>query len=398
MCGAPVADEHQHVVNVGTRSLLCTCRPCYLLFTHDDADAGLPRGARPLPVASRRSRPRCGRSSSCPVGTAFLFLNSALDRVVAFYPGPAGATESELPLEAWEPGRRRAPPALATLQPDVEALLVHAEDGQQVEAFLVPDRRLLRAGRAPAPALARLRRRAGRPARGWTSSSTRSAPAARPAGTRDRAGVRGPRRARRSSTPRRRTCCSGCGVTETSGAVVHAIALRCQLRIEPQRRPYDAGRAGGARRPVRHLRPLREHPQAVPVDPRDRDGAGIRGVAGVRPAGAPAPTTSTSARTKYLHALRGGDVPLVLLFSGTVFTRGETGFASSSCPGRWRPPAGCRSRTWRQLMDHYFPGGGWVRLDRETIDALARYRAGPRPDLVGADARRAAPGGGGRAS
>jgi hypothetical protein len=37
MCAAPVADDHGHVVNVGTRSLLCACRPCYLLFTHEDA-------------------------------------------------------------------------------------------------------------------------------------------------------------------------------------------------------------------------------------------------------------------------------------------------------------------------------------------------------------------------
>ena len=56
MCGAPVADAHQHVVNVGNRSLLCACRPCYLLFTHDDADARLPGGARPLPVLPG---PRC---------------------------------------------------------------------------------------------------------------------------------------------------------------------------------------------------------------------------------------------------------------------------------------------------------------------------------------------------
>jgi len=74
------------------------------------------------------------------VGTAFLFLNSTLGRVVAFYPGPAGATESELSLQAWERVVTAAP-ALATLQPDVEALLVHQADRQRdqaLEAFLVP--------------------------------------------------------------------------------------------------------------------------------------------------------------------------------------------------------------------------------------------------------------------
>lgn len=138
MCGAPVADEHSHVVNIGSRSLLCTCRACYLLFAHDDAtlayravpDRYLSFPALPPPVWD---------SLELPVGTAFLFVNSALERVVAFYPGPAGATESELSLAAWE-GVVAAAPALATLKPDVEALLVHSDprSSQQVEAFLVP--------------------------------------------------------------------------------------------------------------------------------------------------------------------------------------------------------------------------------------------------------------------
>jgi hypothetical protein len=139
MCGAPVADEHAHVVNVGSRSLMCTCRPCYLLFSHDDAtlayravpDRYLSFSDLPAPVWDELE---------LPVGTAFLFVNSALERVVAFYPGPAGATESELSLDAWERVVAAAP-ALATLQPDVEALLVHTADArgsESIEAFLVP--------------------------------------------------------------------------------------------------------------------------------------------------------------------------------------------------------------------------------------------------------------------
>ncbi len=135
MCGAPVADEHQHVVNVGSRSLLCTCRGCYLLFTHDDAalayravpDRYLSFPALAAPVWEQLE---------LPVGTAFLFVNSALGRVVAFYPGPAGATESELSLEAWERVVEAAP-GLGLLKADVEALLVHSTD-QHIEAFLVP--------------------------------------------------------------------------------------------------------------------------------------------------------------------------------------------------------------------------------------------------------------------
>ncbi|MCW2621660.1 MAG: hypothetical protein JWL64_1262 [Frankiales bacterium] len=138
MCGAQIGDRHSHVVDVGSRSLLCACRGCYLLFTAEDAalayravpDRYLSFGPLPAPVWG---------DLDLPVGTAFLFRNSALGRIVAFYPGPAGATESELPLDAWE-RVVAAVPGLATLAPDVEALLVHPDrgTGQHVEAFLVP--------------------------------------------------------------------------------------------------------------------------------------------------------------------------------------------------------------------------------------------------------------------
>jgi hypothetical protein len=139
MCGAPVADEHSHVVNVGSRSLLCACRACYLLFTHDDATLAYRAVPERYWCFPDLAAP-VWDELELPVGTAFLFVNSALDRVVAFYPGPAGATESELSLQAWE-RVVAAVPGLSTLKPDVEALLVHSPDQRAdhlVEAFLVP--------------------------------------------------------------------------------------------------------------------------------------------------------------------------------------------------------------------------------------------------------------------
>ncbi len=74
-----------------------------------------------------------------PVSVAFFFLNSTLERVAAFYPGPAGATESLLPLDTWDQ-IVVANPGLATLQPDVEALLVRADRARSgaTECYLVP--------------------------------------------------------------------------------------------------------------------------------------------------------------------------------------------------------------------------------------------------------------------
>ncbi|HEY0560908.1 MAG: hypothetical protein JWM48_564 [Mycobacterium sp.] len=161
---------------------------------------------------------------------------------------------------------------------------------------------------------------------------------------------------------------------ETSGEVVHAMVLRCQLRVEPQRRHYDPEERAGlvdlfgtADRYASTLKPfLWTHATAV-----------VQGFTGETTIDLPVACSydldvSTG---KYLHALHDGDVPLILLFSGTVFTRGATGFAVEQLS--WSLEAPCRLpvATWRSLMDAYFPGGGWLRLDRETIDALLRYRS-----------------------
>lgn len=162
-------------------------------------------------------------------------------------------------------------------------------------------------------------------------------------------------------------------VAELSGAAVHAIALRCQVRIEPQRRPYDAAEQEGLAdlfgTPDRYgatLKPfLWTHASQL-----------IQGFQGSREFDLPVACTydfEVSA-TRYLHALRGGDVPLVLLFSGTVFTRGETGFAVEQLSWSLEASCGLPVATWHQLMDFYYPGSGWIRMDRESIDALARYR------------------------
>ena len=102
MCNELIADEHQHVVNVAGRQLMCVCRGCYLLFT--DSQAELRYRAVPdryLAFPDFALDRRAWTALQIPVGMAFFFTNSELGRTVAFYPGPAGATESELDLEAW---------------------------------------------------------------------------------------------------------------------------------------------------------------------------------------------------------------------------------------------------------------------------------------------------------
>jgi Family of unknown function (DUF5947) len=146
MCSELIAEEHQHVVNVAGRQLMCVCRACYLLFT--DTDAALRYRAVPdryLSFPDFALDRRAWEALQIPVGVAFFFSNSALGRTVAFYPGPAGACESELDLEAWN-AISGADPRVDLLADDVEALLVRvpdsgdSEDGEftQPQSYLVP--------------------------------------------------------------------------------------------------------------------------------------------------------------------------------------------------------------------------------------------------------------------
>jgi hypothetical protein len=139
MCAAPIPAEHSHVVNLDSRGLMCTCRACYLLFT--DETAALRYRAVPeryLSFGEFTLDARAWDELQIPVGLAFLFQNSLQQRTIAFYPGPAGATESELPLAAWQ-RIVQDNPELAVLRPDVEALLVRRTDhGNSGSCYLVP--------------------------------------------------------------------------------------------------------------------------------------------------------------------------------------------------------------------------------------------------------------------
>jgi hypothetical protein len=140
MCAELIADEHRHLVDLDARTLLCACRGCYLLFTSEGAGGRHFRAVpdRYVSFPDLRLSSEQWESLQIPVSVAFFFLNSALGRVAAFYPGPAGATESELPLDTWAEVLE-AHPELGSVQPDVEAFLVRAKSNRAgAECFVVP--------------------------------------------------------------------------------------------------------------------------------------------------------------------------------------------------------------------------------------------------------------------
>src|SRR5215467_5428483 len=158
-CRQEMAETHQYVVNLDTRGLLCACRACYLLFMHERAGQERYRAVPERYVAAPDFvlAHEQWDAFQIPMGLVFFFFNSSLNRTVACYPSPSGATESLPPLGAW-PRLTRANPLLETLRPDVESLLVYKRS-PRVRVPHRAHRRLLRASGPGAPTLDRLRGR-----------------------------------------------------------------------------------------------------------------------------------------------------------------------------------------------------------------------------------------------
>ena len=155
---------------------------------------------------------------------------------------------------------------------------------------------------------------------------------------------------------------------------IHAIALRCQIRIEPQRRPYDHAEAeslfglfGERERWPDTLKPFRWM----------QCNATVQGFVGSTDVDLVLPCTYDFdvIGSRYLHALDAGPVPLDLLFSGTVFIRTADGFEVAPVPWDCEAHYHMPVAVWRDMIASYFPHTGWLRLDHDVHKRLADYRA-----------------------
>ncbi|MET1059603.1 MAG: DUF5947 family protein [Nocardioides sp.] len=129
MCGVAVAEEHGHVADTQDHRLLCVCRPCYLLFSADGAGGARFRGVGTTVhrVDDLTLDEVTWSALEIPVELAFFLGQGDPPSYAAFYPGPSGATESTLDLASWL-DILAANPALARVQPDVEAILLRHHD------------------------------------------------------------------------------------------------------------------------------------------------------------------------------------------------------------------------------------------------------------------------------
>lgn len=163
-------------------------------------------------------------------------------------------------------------------------------------------------------------------------------------------------------------------IEESTGVVVHALALRCQVRIEPQRRHYDEADETGMRgvfgdrdRWADTLRPFLWM----------QCNTTVQGFTGGTEVDLALPCTYDFEVTgaRYLHSLGSGAVPLALLFSGTVFTKGVNGFGVQQvpwdCEARYQLPVA----VWQELVALHYPSTGWMRLDHAVLADLADFKS-----------------------
>lgn len=137
-CAEPVLAEHGHLIDLQARRIMCSCRPCYLVFEPSGAANGRYKAvpSRYVELSDFALDDTAWERLQIPIGLAFFFTNSVEGRTVALYPGPAGATESELDLSAWKEIVAEHP-LLGSLEPDVEAALVLRRNGT-TRCFVVP--------------------------------------------------------------------------------------------------------------------------------------------------------------------------------------------------------------------------------------------------------------------
>lgn len=176
---------------------------------------------------------------------------------------------------------------------------------------------------------------------------------------------------RRTATP---TLTFVLDIGERTGVRVHSIALRCQIRIEPLRRQYSDEEAerladlfGEPSRWAETQKPIQLAMVSTMV-------TGFTNQTQVE-VEVPCTYDLEVASARYLQALDDGTIPLILLFSGTVFT--ENGDRISVELISWSSEATCRMpvSAWHDVVDQHFPGSAWLACRRETLDELLAFKA-----------------------
>jgi len=163
-------------------------------------------------------------------------------------------------------------------------------------------------------------------------------------------------------------------ITNEQPGAVHSVALRAQIQIEPVRRRYTPAEQ-------EHLKELFGEPErwSKSLHPLvwTNENLNVPGFSGTSVIDIPVACTFdfNVAVTKYIYGLEDGEIPMTLLFSGTVFYPGPMGLQIAQIP--WDRDASCRLpvRVWKEMMDQFYPDTAWICLPRGIFDRVNEFRA-----------------------
>jgi hypothetical protein len=122
LCGKDLDPDHRHLLHLVDRRILCACESCIALRGGDPELR--PSGTRTVWLDDFELPDEIWASFGVPIGLAFFIDSSVTGGVVALYPSPVGATESELEIGTWNQ-LRGLNPILMGLEIDAEALVVN---------------------------------------------------------------------------------------------------------------------------------------------------------------------------------------------------------------------------------------------------------------------------------
>jgi len=155
---------------------------------------------------------------------------------------------------------------------------------------------------------------------------------------------------------------------------IHSVILQCQIQIEAPRRGYAAGEQT-------RLLDLFGEPERWGQTLRSmlwtHANVNVPAFTGTTIVDLPVPCTFdfNIGATKYFHALEHGEVPICLLFSGSIFYEHEHALLQVaripwSKEARFRLPVS----VWKQVIEHYYPNTAWLTLRRDVFDRLDEYK------------------------
>lgn len=156
--------------------------------------------------------------------------------------------------------------------------------------------------------------------------------------------------------------------------VIHTVVLRCQIQIEVARRRYTAV-------DQERLRDLFGEPERWGQTLRNllwtNTSAVVPQFQGSTTVDLPVPCSFdfSVATTKYFNGLSDGEIPVLLMFSGSVFYADPAG-ALRVAPISWEKEAKFRLplKVWKDMMDVYYPNSAWLCLRRDVFEELHRFK------------------------